>query len=65
MPVLVLTGSRTALPWFADSARYVAEHAPRATVREVPGAGHFGVTLGLDAVADELLRFLDGVHQPA
>jgi pimeloyl-ACP methyl ester carboxylesterase len=56
VPVLLLTGARThAL--HHDSVRYVADHVSAPTVREIPGAGHFGPHNQAAAVADELVRF--------
>jgi pimeloyl-ACP methyl ester carboxylesterase len=39
VPVLALKGSDTR-PFFADSVRYVADHAPDARVQEITGAAH-------------------------
>jgi pimeloyl-ACP methyl ester carboxylesterase len=55
-PVLLLTGTRSR-PWFRDSVRYIAEHLPNATVRDIEGAAHFGPHLEARAVADEMARF--------
>ena len=38
VPVLVVKGSDTR-PFLADRARFVVDHAPKANLREVPGAG--------------------------
>lgn len=56
-PVLLLLGSETALDWFGDSARYVAEHVPHAQVRKLEGVGHAAPAMGLEVVAEELIRF--------
>jgi pimeloyl-ACP methyl ester carboxylesterase len=55
-PVLLLTGTRSR-PWFRDSVRYIAEHLPNATVRDIEGAAHFGPHLAAGAVALEMARF--------
>ncbi|MCZ2857447.1 alpha/beta fold hydrolase [Blastococcus sp. VKM Ac-2987] len=39
VPTLMLHGSDTK-PFFARSARYVADHVPGARLHEIPGAGH-------------------------
>lgn len=58
-PVLLLHGARTARrAWFTDGITHVVEHVADARVREVPGAGHFGVALAPGAVADGLTGFL-------
>lgn len=57
-PVLLLHGTQTALGDFAsDGLRHVAEHVPDARVREIEGAGHFGVTFEPEAIANEVTRF--------
>jgi pimeloyl-ACP methyl ester carboxylesterase len=63
-PLLLLQGTRTR-PWFGDSVHHVAEHVADARVREVPGAGHFGPHTAPEAVAGEILRFLDAVEPDA
>lgn len=58
VPALLLHGSRSALyGWFARGVHHVAEHVADATVREVDGAGHFGVALEPRAIAEELTAF--------
>ncbi len=64
VPVLLLQGERTE-PWFVRGNRHVIEHAPNAEQRIVPGAGHGGPGLAAEAVATELIRFLEGVPEPA
>lgn len=63
-PVLILHGSRSAMSWFARGARHVAEHVDDAHVREIEGAGHLAVALGVEAVADEFVDFLVSTPQP-
>lgn len=62
-PVLIMHGSRTALrDWIMDGARHVAEHVPNSEVREMSGAGHFGIALAPDPIADEVVGFLAAVR---
>jgi pimeloyl-ACP methyl ester carboxylesterase len=63
-PILLLQGGRTK-PWFERGNRHVLEHAPNAENRIIPGAGHGGPGLAPEAVAGELLRFLQGTPAPA
>lgn len=56
VPTLLLHGSRTH-PAHVDFVRHAAAHLPDAQVREVAGAGHFGIYTEAEAVADELARF--------
>jgi pimeloyl-ACP methyl ester carboxylesterase len=64
VPVLLLHGDRTS-QWFSDSVQYVAEHLPDATVRQIPGAAHFGPYSQSEAVANELIQFFSSALQPA
>jgi pimeloyl-ACP methyl ester carboxylesterase len=65
-PVLLLRGQRTRLgTFFADAVQYLAQHIPDAEVREVPGVGHFAPLLQPEAIADELITFVESVRQPA
>lgn len=58
VPVLVLHGTRSAqYDWFAAGADHVAAHTSEAEVREIDGAGHFGVMFQPGAIADQLARF--------
>jgi pimeloyl-ACP methyl ester carboxylesterase len=61
-PVLLLLGTRTPT-WFADGVRYAAQHIPDATVREIPGTGHFGHLVYPERDAAEVIPFLDAVFQ--
>jgi pimeloyl-ACP methyl ester carboxylesterase len=61
MPVLLLHGDRTS-QWFSDSVRYVAEHVADATLREIPGAAHFGPCTHPHLVAAEMIRFFAELH---
>jgi pimeloyl-ACP methyl ester carboxylesterase len=63
-PILLLQGDRTK-PWFERGIRHVLEHAPNAENRIIPGAGHAGPGLAPEAVAGELVRFLQGTPEPA
>jgi pimeloyl-ACP methyl ester carboxylesterase len=56
MPVLLLHGDRSS-QWFTDSVQHVARHLPDATVRQIPGAAHFGPYTHPRAVAEEMARF--------
>jgi pimeloyl-ACP methyl ester carboxylesterase len=65
-PVLLLRGQRTRLrTFFADAVQYLAQHIPDAEVRELPGVGHFAPLLQPEAVADELITFVESIRQPA
>ena len=55
-PVLLLHGSRTH-PAFVDMVRHVATHVAHPQVREIPGAGHFGIYTEPAAVTDEMVAF--------
>jgi len=63
-PVLLLQGDRT-LPWFDRGNRHVATHTPDAEIRVIPGAGHGAPGLLPEAVAHELIRFLQRDHAAA
>jgi pimeloyl-ACP methyl ester carboxylesterase len=56
-PVLLLQGDRTA-PVFELGNQHVAEHAPTADNRVIPGAAHGGPKLAPERVARELISFL-------
>ena len=65
-PVLLLRGQRTRLgTFFADAVQYLAQHIPDAEVRELPGVGHFAPLLQPEAIADELITFVESIRQPA
>lgn len=62
-PVLIMHGSRTALrDWMTAGVRHVDEHVPDTEVREIEGAGHFGIALAPDPIADEVVGFLGAVR---
>ena len=63
-PVLMLHGSDTK-PFFTRGVRYVAEHVPDATVREIPGAGHAVPVTHPEALAEALTEFFSVAQQPA
>ncbi|MGI8938904.1 MAG: alpha/beta fold hydrolase, partial [Iamia sp.] len=62
-PVLVLLGSNTK-PFFATSARHVADHVPNGRVQEIRGAGHAAPLTHPEALADVLTEFFSSA-QPA
>jgi pimeloyl-ACP methyl ester carboxylesterase len=64
VPVLLLHGDRTS-QWFSDSVQHVARHVLDATVRQIPGAAHFGPYTQPVAVANELIQFFSSVPQPS
>ena len=64
MPVLLLHGDRSS-QWFSESVQHIAEHVPDATLREIPGAAHFGPFTHAQAVAEEMGRFFTEVHTAA
>lgn len=62
VPVLLLHGSHSVLrEWFSRGVRHVADHVPEAHMCEIQGAGHFGVALEPEAIADELARFFASI----
>ena len=63
-PVLALHGSDTK-PWFAASARYVADEVSSAAVYEIPGAGHAAPLTHPQELAEALTGFFASDHQPA
>jgi pimeloyl-ACP methyl ester carboxylesterase len=63
-PVIVLHGSNTK-PFFATSARYVADHVPDARIQEIPGAGHAAPLTHPVALAEALIEFFAPAQQPA
>ncbi len=63
-PVVVLLGSDTK-PFFATSARYVADHVPNARIHEIPGAGHAAPLTHPEALAEALIDFFAPAQQPA
>ena len=62
--VLVLQGSDTK-PFLAAGARYVADHVPNATLREIPGAGHAAPLTHPEALAEAIMEFFSPTQQPA
>jgi len=56
VPVLVVMGADTR-PFLADSARFVVEHAPRANLHEIPGAGHAAALTHPEALAEAITEF--------
>lgn len=64
VPVLALKGSDTR-PFFADSVRYVADHAPNARVHEISGAAHAAPATHPETFAEALTEFFTPARQPA
>jgi pimeloyl-ACP methyl ester carboxylesterase len=64
VPVLALKGSDTR-PFFADSVRYVGDHAPDARVHDIPGAAHAAPMTHPDALAEALTEFFASTLQHA
>lgn len=56
VPVLALHGSDTR-PFFAASARYVADHVPNGRVYGIQGAGHAALLAHAEALAEVLAEF--------
>ncbi len=65
VPVLYLYGSRTPTTWYVEGARHVASHAADYRQVEVVGAAHLTPHLAPELIADELIRFFEGVPEPA
>ena len=60
-PVLLMHGARSARrDWFTAGVHHVADHVADPHLREVVGAGHFGVAFAPEPIADELASFLAG-----
>ena len=65
-PVLLLLGRQSRLGvFFADSARFIAQHVADAQTWELPGVGHFAPALAPESVAEELITFVESAQQPA
>lgn len=64
VPVLSVMGADTR-SFFADSARFVAEHAPAANVHEIAGAAHAAPLTHPEEFARALTTFVSVVQQPA
>ena len=59
---LVVKGSDTR-PFFADSARFVVEHAPKVNLHEIPGAEHAAALTHPKALAEATTEsFLTARH---
>ena len=63
-PVMVLYGSDTK-PFFATSARHVADHVPNGRLQEIRGAGHAAPLTHPEALAEALTEFFSPAPQPA
>jgi pimeloyl-ACP methyl ester carboxylesterase len=62
VPVLALRGSDTR-PFFADSVRYVADHAPDGREHEIPGAAHAAPMTHPGTFAEALTEFFSPALQ--
>jgi len=56
VPVLLLEGSATKT-WIKNSVRYMDNHLPFSTMRQIIGATHFGPYLNPQKIASELVSF--------
>ena len=66
VPVLVLRGEQTLLTsLWGESAEHVARHVPDTHIRELSGVGHFAPMLAPELLSEELISFIESVHQPA
>jgi pimeloyl-ACP methyl ester carboxylesterase len=66
VPVLVLRGEQTLLTsLWGESADHVARHVPDTQIRELSGLGHFAPVLAPELLSEELISFIESVHQPA
>jgi pimeloyl-ACP methyl ester carboxylesterase len=57
VPVLLMRGACTELPWFAASVRHIASHVPDCRVQEVAGAAHMAAATVPEALAGILSEF--------
>ena len=66
VPVLVLRGEQTLLTsvW-GESAEHIAWHVADTHIRELSGVGHFAPLLAPESLSEELISFIESVHQPA
>jgi len=62
-PVQVLHGTDSR-PFVTTSAQHVVDHAPNATTREMPGAGHAAPLTHPEALAEALTEFFSVAQQP-
>jgi pimeloyl-ACP methyl ester carboxylesterase len=66
VPVLVLRGEQTLLTsLWGESAEHVARHVPDTHIRKLSGVGHFAPVLAPELLSEELISFMESVHQPA
>jgi pimeloyl-ACP methyl ester carboxylesterase len=66
VPVLVLRGEQTLLTsLWQESAEHVARHVPDTHIRKLSGVGHFAPVLAPQLLSNELVSFIESVHQPA
>ncbi|HSK90836.1 MAG TPA: alpha/beta hydrolase [Euzebyales bacterium] len=64
VPVLLLQGEGSASPWFAEGIRHVSAHLASCELRTIADAGHSAPGVVPEAVAAEVVRFLERVRQP-
>lgn len=58
VPTLLMHGSETKLyGWFSRGVRHVGEHVQDPHIEQIPDAGHFGVVLNPQEIAERLTRF--------
>jgi hypothetical protein len=57
VPVLVMRGALTELPWFAASVRHVAAQVPDCRVQEVAGAAHVAAATAHETLAHLLMKY--------
>jgi pimeloyl-ACP methyl ester carboxylesterase len=66
VPVLVLRGEQTLLTsLWGESAEHIAWHVADTHIRELSGVGHFAPLLAPEPLSEELISFIESVHQPA
>lgn len=60
VPVLVMKGGKTELPWFAASVRHIASHVPDCRVQELPDAAHLAAATAPAELARRVAGFFAG-----
>lgn len=66
VPVLIVRGEQTLLTsLWRESAEHITRHVPDTQVRALPGVGHFAPVIAPELLAEELISFIESVHQPA
>lgn len=64
MPVLLIHGTRSA-HHFKEATRYLAERLDDAQMVEITETGHMGPVTAAEAVAQDLIRFLQQMSSKA